>query len=77
MNLTLSTAVSGLQSAQNRLAASAHRVASSQTADAAGSGVSLEQEVVAQLEAKHGFQASLQVVKTADRMLGSLLDIRA
>ena len=44
---------------------------------AATEGVSLEKEVVDQMQAKSTYTANLQVLKTADRMLGSLLDTRA
>lgn len=37
-------------------------------------GQSLEAEVVAQLQAKNDFLASLAVFRTSDRMTGSLLD---
>ena len=38
---------------------------------------SLEDDVVAQLQAKNSFLANLNVFKTNDSMLGSLLNIRA
>ena len=37
--------------------------------------VSLEQEVVTQIQASRSYQANLQVIKTQDRMLGALFDI--
>lgn len=40
-------------------------------------GVNLEEEVVNQLQAKHGFLANLAVFKTYDQMAGALLDLRA
>lgn len=42
-----------------------------------GAGPSLEDDVVAQLQAKNSFLANLNVFKTNDSMLGSLLNIRA
>ena len=36
-----------------------------------------QQDVVDQMSAKHAFVANVQVLKTADRMMGSLLDIKA
>jgi flagellar hook-associated protein FlgK len=46
-----------------------------QTAPDAGTG--LEQDAVEQLSATYAFKASLQILKTADRMLGTLLSERA
>ena len=40
-------------------------------------GVSLEAEVVNQLAARNAFAASAHVFRTADRMAGVLLDVRA
>ncbi len=40
-------------------------------------GSSLETDVVAQLQAKNSFLASLEVFKTSDKMAGALLNIRA
>jgi flagellar hook protein FlgE len=42
-----------------------------------GAGPSLEDDVVAQLQAKNSFLANLNVFKTNDSMMGSLLNIRA
>jgi len=44
---------------------------------AAQVGANLPQDVVDQMSAKHAFVANVQVLKTADRMMGSLLDIKA
>ena len=44
---------------------------------AATEGVSLEKEVVGQMEAKSTYTANLQVLKTADQMMGSLLNAKA
>lgn len=40
-------------------------------------GVSLEQEVVDQMSASFAYRANLQVLRTSDQMMGSLLDVRA
>lgn len=40
-------------------------------------GNALERDLVAQMQAKNEFMASLMVFRTADAMAGSLLDIRA
>lgn len=44
---------------------------------AATEGVSLEKEVVDQMQAKGTYTANLQVLKTADQMMGSLLNAKA
>lgn len=44
---------------------------------AATEGPNLTQDVVDQLSAKQAFAANLAVLKTADRVMGSLLDTRA
>ncbi len=46
-------------------------------AAAAPSGTSLEGEAVDQLSASYAFTANLQVLRTNDRMMGALLDVRA
>lgn len=44
---------------------------------AAQSGPDVTQDVVDQMSAKHAFMANVQVLKTADKMMGSLLDVKA
>ncbi len=44
---------------------------------AAQTGVSVESEAVEQIAATYAFEASLQVLRTSDRMQGALLDERA
>lgn len=44
---------------------------------AAQAGSDLTQDVVDQMSAKNAFMANVQVLKTADQMMGSLLDVRA
>jgi flagellar hook protein FlgE len=50
---------------------------SAQVNRSGASGGSLEQDVVDQLAAKNDFLANLHVFKTADQMMGSLLDTHA
>ena len=95
----LSTALSGVQSAQTRLNSSANNVAnantpgfrreevvaqsqpeggvSTQIQKADRPGVNLEQEVVEQMSASFAYKANLQVMRTADRAMGSLLNEKA
>jgi len=39
--------------------------------------MALEKEAVEQMSATYAFKANLQTIKTADEMMGSLLDTRA
>ena len=97
---TLGIALSGMQSAQTRVAVSAHNVANLltegfrpqravQTSVAAGGSqagvetapspepVSLDQEIVDQIVAKHQYQASARVLGISAQMRGSLFDLFA
>jgi flagellar hook protein FlgE len=67
------TAQYGLLAASRTFEASAFRVA----AMGDNSNVDLGQEVVQQITAKHAFSANLGVIRTADEMLGDLLDMIA
>lgn len=69
----LSTARYGMMAAESRLAASASRVAAWQ----GGDDVDLVGETVEQVQAKTQFSANAKVVKIADEMWRSLLDIQA
>ena len=40
-------------------------------------GTPLEEDMVAQMSATYSFKANLQTLRTADQMLGTLLDVRA
>ncbi len=63
-------AASGIAGASERFAASAARTARDPFADFAG-------ETVERMTAEAAFKANVAVLKTADRMYGSLLDILA
>lgn len=67
------SALSGLQAAASRFERSAERTAAWSPA----SSVDPVQETVEQIGAKHAFSANLSVIRTADEMLGALLDLRA
>jgi flagellar hook protein FlgE len=69
----ISTARYGMMAATQRLAASASRVAGM----AGDSSVDYASEVVAQIEAKQSFKANVSVIKVADEMMQSLLDLQA
>lgn len=61
-------AASGIAGATERFAASAARTAADPLADLAG-------ETVERMTAETAFKANVAVLKTADEMYGSLLDI--
>lgn len=70
----MSIAASGMAAAARRFDASAV-----QTVNAAGSGQddAMVEGVVGQVQAETAFSASVSVAKSADEMLGRLLDIQA
>jgi flagellar basal body rod protein FlgG len=68
----LSTARYGMMAAENKLTASAGRVANWN----GGDGVDLAQETVTQVQAKVQFEACAKVVNIADEMWRSLLDMQ-
>lgn len=63
-------AAAGIAGATDRFAASAARTAAAPLADLAG-------ETVERITAETAFKANVAVLKTADEMYGSLLDILA
>lgn len=70
--------LAGMQRYQSALDVSAARIANMNnwTGDS-GSGSDPTGDIVSQLVDKVGFQASAQVIKTADDVLGTLIDVRA
>jgi hypothetical protein len=76
MNMSISNAIGvglqGMQNGLNRVDLAGARIAFGPV-DAA----QLAKNAVAQMEAAHEVKASANVVKAADEMLGTLLDIRA
>ena len=64
----LSIAAAGMQNAANRFEASARRTAE-------GSLDNLAVEAVEQIRASQDFSANAAVVRTADDMIGTLLDV--
>ncbi|MFC4160765.1 flagellar basal body rod C-terminal domain-containing protein [Chitinimonas lacunae] len=71
----LGAGLSGMQHFQRGLEVSASRIAGWTPQET--QGADLASETVQSLVNKTGFQASAQMVKTADDMLGTLIDIRA
>ncbi|NBB62962.1 flagellar hook protein FlgE [Pseudomonas sp. ODNR1LW] len=66
----MSIAAAGLFSAQNRFDASARRTTSAPLDN-------LAEETVERIQAKTAFSANAAVIKTADEMSGTLLDMLA
>jgi hypothetical protein len=69
----LAIAAAGMSAAANRLGASAERVA---TWEARDTDADLAKEAVEQISAKNDFKANAAVIKTADEMIGALLDLK-
>jgi flagellar basal body rod protein FlgC len=70
MNGIMTIALSGIHTATDRFAASANRVVGDPRAD-------LPAEIVEEKLAATQFKANVAVIRTADRMMKSLLDILA
>jgi flagellar hook-associated protein FlgK len=70
----IATAQYGMLAASRKFEASAFRVTAMGDANA---DVDLVSETVEQIGAQHAFAANISVIKTADRMVGDLLDIIA
>ena len=74
-------ALSGLQQAQSQFEQSAAKVASAGATASTGGmptdTVDLSAEMVAQLSAKNQFSANLSMLKTADQMMKSTIDLLA
>ena len=68
----ISTARYGMMAATRQLTASANRIA----ADAPGGDIEYASEAVNQIEAKQAFKANVGVIKVADEMWQSLLDLQ-
>ena len=99
LNSVRSIALSGMQSAMQRLGSASHNVANWSTEGyrrelfsnatqasggvqthvftAAASGDALAEDIVAQRVALYEFKSNMQVFKTQQDMLGTLLDLRA
>ena len=70
----IATAQYGMLAASRRFEASASRVAQM---GAPGAEVDLAAEIVSQITAKHELSANASVIRTAQDMVGDLLDIVA
>lgn len=73
INRIASTAQAGIQSALSRFEKSAERTVRMNDPAA---DVDIAQEIVQQLNAKHEVSANISVLRTADEMMGKLLDLK-
>jgi flagellar basal body rod protein FlgG len=74
----VAAALGGMQRNQDAFARHAHRIANAGAASTSGaSGVDLQEELVGVLVARRAWEANLPVLRAADEMLGSLLDVLA
>ena len=67
------SALSGLSNASRRLQNSANNIANISK----GSSVDVTEEIVDQIVSKAAIQANVNVIKTNDETLGTILDIRS
>jgi flagellar hook protein FlgE len=67
------SALSGLSNASRRLQNSANNIANISK----GSSVDVTEEIVDQIVSKASIQANVNVIKTNDETLGTILDIRS
>ncbi len=75
INTAINSALQGIRANQQSFRASARNIAAwGQDRNRGDSGISPERDMVGVLVSRRGYEANLQVVKTADRMLGTLLD---
>jgi len=74
----MGSAVMGLQANQDRLSQHAHAISKWGAAPGEDqSGVRLEEELVGVMTAHRGAEANMAVVRAADDMLGTLIDVLA
>lgn len=77
MNTIMNTSVSSIQRGMTEMQQSAHKIARFGTVDSSANTGNLTDDLVNLKLQKNQVVASTKVIKTADEMLGSLLDIRA
>lgn len=71
-------ALGGLQRNQDAFARHAHRIANWGAASSAGGQpIDLQEEMVGILVSRRGYEANLPVLRAADEMLGTLIDMLA
>ena len=72
MNVSLSNAYNGINTAVGQQTSSAQNLSNLQTPN---NNVDVAKEVVNQIESKYAVDANADVMKTADKILGNLVDI--
>lgn len=77
----MNSALQGMQTQRSALAQHADRISrwgtqSSETGTAEPP-INIQEEMIGVLQARRGFEANLPVIKAADEMLGSLIDMLA
>jgi hypothetical protein len=77
MDLTMATAVSGLQASARSFAQSAFRVVNADSSDVADPPVDTTREFLNMKQDSVAYAANAKVITAASRMTGTLLDILA
>lgn len=72
INTTMSMGLLGIRNAMNRVDSASARIAGNMTLDTE----KLAQDAVAQMEGAHHVKMSANVIKVADEMVGTLINIR-
>jgi hypothetical protein len=72
INSVISASLSGIQAGVNRVAIAGSRIAMN-----ASDAADLATNVVDQMSGAHQVKMSANVIKAADEMLGSIIDVRA
>lgn len=74
----VNAALQGMRHSQQSFAAHAHRIAEvGAIGSTGGGGVDLADEMAGVLVSRRGYEANLAVLRAADGMLGTLLDVLA
>lgn len=72
ISTTISTSLAGVQAGMNRTAIAGSRISMN-----ANDASALARNMVEQMEDAHQVKMSANVIKTADEMLGAIIDVRA
>lgn len=70
-----SIALSGLQMAQARVETAGRRMITATSPEASGDTVDLSAAMVELMASKRGFEANIQLMKTADEMAGQVINL--
>ncbi len=75
--MNFSSSIRGIQEAFGRQDLSAHRVANITAGATEAGGPDLAGEMVNQITNRHAVSLNTEVIRTADNMLGELIDLQA